>query len=176
VNAGRATSRTRLDGPPPGFDACGCRTGPDQGRSSDFLILLVMSPSGWLLSLSPVTSTNTSAAWNDRSTNALRRARHQREDGLRRVRSITRSIAIASVTAAVAAGVYVSRALPGHSSTPTNTSTNVGVAPTPSGSSEVSPAAGAATSPGNQSSSSLSPPSNAPAQAQQPAPVVSGAT
>lgn len=134
-----------------------------------------MWPSGWLRSLIPVTTTKPSNAGNDQSTGAIRQARRQREEALRRARSITKSIAVASVAGVAAIGFYVSRALPGHASTPTGaTAGTTGVTSTGS-SAGVSPTGGGNSSAG-QSGTSLAPPNNPPAQAQQPAPVVSGST
>ena len=62
-----------------------------------------------------------------------RHARLQRDAALQRVGTITRTIAVASIAAAAAIGVYVSRAVPGH----TSISSTSGTAPS-------GPAAGAA--------------------------------
>ncbi len=131
--------------------------------------------SGSLRSLSPVTTANPSNGWNEQSTAAIRRARRQREDALGRARSITKSIAVASVTGVVAISFYVSRALPGHRSTPSSATAATTGTTSAGSSAEVSPTAGGNSSSG-QSATSLAPPSNPPAQTQQPAPVVSGST
>lgn len=134
-----------------------------------------MWPSGWVPSLIPVTTTNPSKARNDQSTPAIRRARRQREDALGRARSITRTIAVASVAGVAAIGFYVSRALPGRTSTPvgaTAGTTGAASAGSPAG---VSPTGGGNSSAG-QSATSLAPPNNPPAQTQQSPPVVSGSS
>ncbi len=133
-----------------------------------------MWPSGWVRSLIAVTTTNPSNNWNDRSTAAIRQARRQREDALGRARSVTKSIAVASIAGAAALGLYVSRALPGHTTTPGVTAGTTG-ATSAGASAGVSPTEGGNSSAG-QSGTTLAPPNNPPTQAQQPAPVVSGST
>ncbi len=145
-----------------------------------------MWPSGSLRSLVPVSTTNPSNAWNAQSTAAIRRARRQREDALGRARSITKAIAVASVAGVAAIGLYVSRVLPGHTSTSTGATagttgatagasagTSAGTSP---GSSSGVSSTGGGNSSASQSGTSLAPPNNPPAQTQQPAPVVSGST
>jgi len=122
-----------------------------------------------------VTTTNPSNAWGDQSSAAIRQGRRQREEALGRARSITKSIAVASVAGVAAIGFYVSRALPGRTSTPISATSGTTGA-TPAGpSAGVSPTEGGNSSAG-QSATSLAPPSSPPAQTQQPAPVVSGST
>jgi hypothetical protein len=106
----------------------------------------------------------------DPKTGANRHARLQRDAALRRVGTISRTIAVASIAAAVAIGVYVSRAVPGH----TSTSSTSGTAPG-------APATGATGNTGSTgstgtNSNGLAPPNNPPVQTPQPAPVVSGST
>ena len=133
-----------------------------------------MWPSGWVRSLIPVTTTKPSNDWNDQSTAAIHQARRQREQALGRARSVTRSIAVASIAGAAALGLYVSRALPGHTTTPSVNAGTTGAtsAGSPPG---VSPTGGGNSSAG-QSGTTLSPPNNPPTQTQQPVPVVSGST
>lgn len=134
-----------------------------------------MWPSGWVRSLISVTTTNPYNAWNDQSTAAIRQARRQREDALGRARSISKSIAVASVAGVAAIGLYVSRAFPGHTSTPAGATAGTTGA-TSAGSSAGVPSTGGGNSSAGQSGTTLAPPNNPPAQAQQPAPVVSGST
>ncbi|MGD0394488.1 MAG: hypothetical protein ABSC41_17820 [Acidimicrobiales bacterium] len=122
-----------------------------------------------------------SRQWTDPPHGASdHRARSQRDAALQRVRSITKAIALASVAGVVAIGIYVSRAVPRHSTTPASTGAGstgagtVGAGTGAGGSAAGSAPAGPAT--GAQQPSNLSPPDNPPAQTQQQAPVVSGAT
>jgi hypothetical protein len=98
--------------------------------------------------------------------NPDRVVRLRRDAALERVRSVTKTIAVASVAGVAVLGVYMSRAVPGHSSTPTGAATSA------SGGGQ---STGGGTSAG-QSPSSLSAPNSPPAQSQQPAPVVSGSS
>ncbi len=134
-----------------------------------------MWASGWLRSLIRVVKTNPSNAGNHQSTAAIRRGRRRREDALERARSITRSIAVASVAGVSGIGFYVSRALPGHTSAPTGATAGTTGGTSTGSNSGVSPAGGANPS-ANQSDTSLTPPNNPPTPTQQPAPVVSGST
>lgn len=132
--------------------------------------------------------------------------RAQRDAALRRVRSITKAVAVGSVAAAAGIGVYVSRALPGHSSTTRASTTGAGTSGTPvtpatapssvapttpgtsvsgtgsgsgdtgSGTSSSGTSSSGSSSSGNGSASTLTPPTNVPAPTQQQAPVVSGST
>ena len=77
------------------------------------------------------------------------------------------------MAAVVVLTVYVSRAFPGHSSNPAASTGGTTGAASPAGTGS-SPGTG--NSSGAQSGTALSPPSNAPTQVQQQAPVVSGAT
>ncbi len=98
-------------------------------------------------------------------------ARQQRDAGLERGRTITKGIAAASVAAVAVAGVYLSQALPGHSSS-TSTSTSGSGAATP-----VAPSDGSSSvSSGSSASSGISAPASAPAPAYQQAPVTSGSS
>lgn len=99
-----------------------------------------------------------------------RQARLRRDTGLDRVRSITRGVAVASVAGAVAIGVYLGRAIPGHTSTP---------AGTPTGTSGTGTTAGSSAQGGGyagQSGQGVAPPANAPTPSYQQAPVVSGSS
>lgn len=120
------------------------------------------------------------SAGADPAGRAARRARIRRDASLDRVGSITRKIAVGSIAAAVAIGVYVSRALPGHSARPVTTGTTGstpdlagGTSGTPSSSSGVS---GGSSAGAGTSSSTLTQPASPPSQSQQQAPVVSGST
>lgn len=81
---------------------------------------------------------------------------------------MTKTIAVASVAAVAAFGIYISRALPGHSTT---TSGSAGSTASP----PVGSTSGGDTS-GGQASGNLAPPSSPPVQTQQQAPVVSGSS
>jgi hypothetical protein len=95
--------------------------------------------------------------------------RRRRDAALGRARSITKTVAVASVAAVAAFGIYISRALPGHAAT-SHTSSGSTVSP-----SDGSTSAGS-DSGGGQSPSDLAPPNSPPAQSQQSAPVVSGSS
>ncbi len=101
-----------------------------------------------------------------------RLVRLRRDAALERVRSVTKAIAVGSVAAAGAFGLYVSRALPGHASTPPPATTTPATTPTaPAG------ATTSTTTPGGQATSTtLSPPSAPPVRARARAPVVSGSS
>ena len=93
-----------------------------------------------------------------------RRAASLRHDGaLNRLSSITGSIALATIAAVAALGVYVAKALPGHH---TGASTGATSSTVPAGN----------TGQGAGASSSLNPPSSPPTAASAPAPVTSGST
>jgi hypothetical protein len=94
-------------------------------------------------------------------------ARVRRDAALARVGSITKGIGVASVAAVAVIGIYISRAVPGHSTTPAGTGAVSG------GSATAGTQAGGAQAvqPGG-----LAPPDNPPTQTQQQAPVVSGST
>ncbi len=136
-----------------------------------------MSMSGSVRNLIGMNTDRQPRAWTQPAPRADHRARSQRDAALRRVRSITKAIALASVTAAVAIGIYVSRAVPGHSTVPASPAAGtagVGTDPGPaSGTAATTPAGPAAAAP---QPGSLSPPDTAPTPTQQQAPVVSGAT
>jgi hypothetical protein len=96
-----------------------------------------------------------------------RRAASLRRDGaLNRLSSITGSIAIATVAAVGALGIYVAKALPGHRA---GASTGATTATVPAGNS--GQGAGA-----SSSSNALNPPSTPPQAASAPPPVTSGST
>ncbi len=106
-------------------------------------------------------------------------ARSRRDAALERVGSITKGIALVSVAAVAAIGIYVSRAVPGHSTTPAKVGGTVSGGSSAGGAiAGGSSAGGAPVGPGAGTAqpSSLSPPNNPPTQTQQQAPVVSGAT
>ena len=91
-----------------------------------------------------------------------RLARLRRDDALSRIATINRSIGAAALVVTGVLGLYLSKALPGHQTSTQSQSTQI-------------------QSTGNQStgssgSSQLAPPSSAPVQSQQQAPVVSGAS
>ncbi len=95
--------------------------------------------------------------------------RRRRDAAVARTRSITKAVAVASVAAVAALGIYISRAVPGHAAT------------TSSSGSTVSPETGStsgASSSESQSSGGLAPPASPPTQSQpqQRAPVVSGSS
>ena len=114
-----------------------------------------------------------SEVWTSTPVRADHRARSQRDAALERVGSITKAIGVASVAAVAAIGIYVSRAVPGHSTTPTNAGTGTGSGGSVTSGTQGGASQGAApVAPPN----SLSQPQNPPAQSQQQAPVVSGST
>ncbi|MGA3147255.1 MAG: hypothetical protein ABSF33_07235 [Acidimicrobiales bacterium] len=118
-----------------------------------------------------MTTDRQSRAWIHPPPGFDHRARSQRDAALQRVNSITKAIAVASVTAAVAIGIYVSRAVPGHSTIPAGAASGTtGTTGAASGTGSGVPAAG------TSQPSSLSPPNTPPTPTQQQAPVVSGAT
>lgn len=92
-------------------------------------------------------------------------ARIRRDEAIGRISTVTKTVGIGILTATGVLGLYLSKALPGHkttqgtSSVATNTSSN-----------------GTSTSGTSSGSGQLAPPSTPPVQAQQPAPVVSGAS
>jgi hypothetical protein len=108
-----------------------------------------------------------------------RRARLQRDAALDRVGSITRGVAVGSIAAAVAIGLYLSRALPGHAARPVTIGTAGSTPVVPAGNSSTPPSSGVpatASAGAGASSTTLTPPTNPPTQTQRPAPVVSGST
>jgi len=100
-----------------------------------------------------------------RQTGPDHHVRRRRDAALERTRSITRTIAVASVGAVAVFGVYVSRALPGHAATPAGTA---------AGSTNTAAAGGGSSA--GQNPSNLATPSSPPVQSQQQAPVVSGSS
>ncbi|HVC66216.1 MAG TPA: hypothetical protein VND44_01310 [Acidimicrobiales bacterium] len=100
-----------------------------------------------------------------------RTARLQRDAGIERARSISKGATFASLAAVAVAGVYLSQALPGRStSTSSSTSGSVGAA-TPAGS-PAPVSSGGSVGAGSSTASAPSAPANTPAPAYQ-APVVS---
>jgi hypothetical protein len=95
-------------------------------------------------------------------------ARIRRDDSLGRITKITKTLGIGLLAMTGALGLYLSKALPGHSSTSQSMSTSSSATNTTT--------AGSSTSGTSSGSGQLSPPSSPPAQSQQPAPVVSGAS
>ncbi|HEY5097315.1 MAG TPA: hypothetical protein VII46_04670 [Acidimicrobiales bacterium] len=95
--------------------------------------------------------------------------RRRRDAAVQRTRSITRTIAVASVSAVAVFAVYVSRALPGHAATTTGTTAGSTNGVTAGGGSS------AGGSPSNLATPS-SPPVQQQQQQQQQAPVVSGSS
>ncbi|HWE65797.1 MAG TPA: hypothetical protein VG298_04060 [Acidimicrobiales bacterium] len=93
-----------------------------------------------------------------------RLARIRRDESLGRVSRLTKSIGIGIVAVTGVFGLYLSKALPGHATTP-NTANSASTSSTGSSTTGTSPA-----------SRQLSPPAAPPVQSQQPAPVVSGAS
>jgi hypothetical protein len=93
--------------------------------------------------------------------------RRRRDAAVERTRSITKAVAVASVAAVAAFGIYISRAVPGHAATTSGSTVS------PAGTSS-----SGATSSGSQSSGGLAPPASPPTQSQpqQQAPVVSGSS
>ena len=111
-----------------------------------------------------------------RGPDPTRAARIQRDAAIERGRSLTKGIAFGSVAVVAVAGVYLSQALPGHTTTSTTTSggsTPAGAA-TPAGAGASSGASsGGAYSGGSASYSSPSAPAYTPAPAYSQGPVVS---
>jgi hypothetical protein len=103
-----------------------------------------------------------------RPTSPAHAVRRRRDAALERTRSITKTVAVTSVAAVAAFGIYISRAVPGHAA---STSGSAGSTASPSGA--VSTGNGAS---GGQSPSNLAPPNSPPVQSQQQAPVVSGSS
>jgi hypothetical protein len=108
------------------------------------------------------------------------RDRLRRDAALSRVGSMTRKIAVGSIAAAAAIGLYVSRALPGHSARPTPSGVAGSTAGTGGGGTVAavppSGVSGGSSAGAGGSSNTLTPPTNPPSQTQQQAPVVSGST
>lgn len=155
-----------------------------------------MSPSGTVLSLVGMPRTDRSAYRAATTERTDRHALARRDAAVRRVGSVTRTIGLGLVAAVAAVGIYVSRAVPGHStstgettgtttgptsagepsSTPTTGATS-GSSPTPSaGAPSATPTTGATSGSSPAPSGSLTPPTSPPVQTQQQAPVVSGST
>jgi len=97
-------------------------------------------------------------------------ARRRRDLSLARVGTITKAIGAGTVVAVGAVGLYVSRALPGHQSSPT-AATSAG---TTSGASATNAPPSAAGSP--NPSPTLAPPATAPVRSPAPARVSTGAS
>ena len=83
---------------------------------------------------------------------------------------MTKGVAVASVAAVAAAGVYLSQALPGHASTPSSSS---GATVPVSGGAAATPSGGYGDGYGDGSAQAPSAPAYVPAPAQNQAPVVS---
>ena len=88
-------------------------------------------------------------------------ARTRRDDSLRRVRKLTRRVAVAAVAGVGVLGLYVAKALPGHSATVTSQTTAT-----------TSPPTTTAPSSGSSGSSSSSSATNSPAVTAPPSPPV----
>ncbi|HVA08570.1 MAG TPA: hypothetical protein VNG12_17695 [Acidimicrobiales bacterium] len=97
--------------------------------------------------------------------NAAALARRRRDESLGRVTTMTKTIGVSILAATGILGLYISKALPGHSTTAPSVTSNVA-----SSNSNGNTGSGASTSGG------LAPPSSPPVQSQQPAPVVSGSS
>jgi len=101
-------------------------------------------------------------------------ARHRRDDSLHRASRLTTRVAVGALATVGALGLYVSRALPGHASTPSSTA---GTGTTPAAPS-TTPATQPSTDPSAQAPSTtpptVSPPVTAPVQTQAPARVRTG--
>jgi hypothetical protein len=93
-------------------------------------------------------------------------ARIRRDDSLDRISKVTRVLGIGLLTTTGVLGLYLSKALPGHSSTRQSTTSSTTRKST----------AGSSTSGTSSRSGQLSPPANPPAPSRQPATVVSGAS
>jgi len=112
-------------------------------------------------------SANRRAANPRPRTDPTRAARLKRDAGMERGRTITKGIAFGSVAAVAAAGVYLSQALPGHSTSSGTTSSGAAGAATPAGTSGTGSSSGA-----SAGSAASSPAYSAPtAPAYTPAPV-----
>jgi len=96
--------------------------------------------------------------------------RHRRDDSLNRVSRLTTRVAIGSLALIGALGLYVSRALPGH----TSTTSSSGTASASTSTNQSS--AGSSGQASSQGSSAVSPPAAAPVQTQAPAQVSTGAS
>ncbi len=102
-----------------------------------------------------------------------RQARLQRDDAVERVWSITKGVAVGSTAAVAGLVLYLSQALPGHSTTPSSTTgaAGTGAVPAPSGTGASSPVGAS-----GQSAGGVASPSFTPAPSQQQVPVVSGSS
>jgi len=113
-------------------------------------------------------SANRRAGNHQQRVDPHRAARLQRDAGLERARSITKGLAFGSVAAVACAGLYLSQALPGHSTSAGTASNGTAGAATPG----TAPAAGPSTG-SSGSYSSPAAPAYTPAPAYSQAPVVS---
>ena len=93
-------------------------------------------------------------------------ARIRRDDSLGRITKVTKALGIGLLATTGVLGLYLSKALPGHTSTTQSTTSSATSNST----------TGSTTSGTSSGSGQLSPPSNPPAQSRQPASVVSGAS
>ncbi len=134
-----------------------------------------MSPSGTVLSLVIMPRTDRSAYRAAATERPDRRALARRDAAVRRLGSVTKTIGLGLVAAVAAVGIYVSRAVPGHS-TSTRETTGTTTGPTSAGAPASTPTTGAPSGSSPAPSGSLTPPTSPPVQTQQPAPVVSGST
>ena len=102
----------------------------------------------------------------------LRAARLQRDAAFERSRSITKAIGFASVAAVAVFGVYVARAFPGHTTTPSGSTSAVSGSQSTGGTASN----GYAGNTGGGYGSNVAPPSAAPSPSYSQAPVVSGSS
>ena len=101
------------------------------------------------------------------------RAEGRRDAGLRRVSKLTKRIALVVVAAVGALGLYVSKALPGHTAAPTSQSTSA--TPNTGSSTGAGPSPGATVLPPT-SQPTQSTPVSPPVRTQRPAHVSTGAS
>ena len=124
-----------------------------------------MSVSGWLRTVGDMTNPRRAGHRTSRP-DPTRTATLHRDAALERGRTVTKGVAMASVAAVAAAGVYLSQALPGHASTPASSS---GTTVPASGGASATPSSGY----GDGSAQAPSAPAYVPAPVQNQAPVVS---
>ena len=102
-----------------------------------------------------------------------RAARGRRDDSLRRVRSLTKGIAVATAAAVGVLGFYVAKAFPGHSATPATQSSST-TTPTPATTPATTPSTGQSGS--ASSSPTVTAPPSPPVTTPRPAQVNTGAS
>ena len=127
---------------------------------------------------------------------AVRSARRQRDAAFLRIRSVTKTVTVASLAGVAGLTIYFSQARPGHTTPPVASTVNPnGTTPTPTGGSTAPngdagagsatggvPSSGSTSSPGSSGAASdggsngFGTPAAAPQPSQQPAPVTSGAS